>query len=108
MKRKIILLIFFIVFLTIPYVNAEILTNLYGEETSMLYEQTGIISSDNYQKVVRYNDNKTEILYITSDDVSKCYFVKEKDSWKLESWRCILSKNGSASGFTYPFYFYKH
>lgn len=106
MKRKIIVLLL-IVILALPYINAEILTGLHGKETKMLYEQTGIILSDNYQKVIKYTDNKTEVLYITNNDVSKCCFVKEKGNWILESWRCITSKTGSAGEFFYPFYFYK-
>ena len=109
MKKKILvvfLLLFFIA-LTIPYLNAEILTNLHGEETKLLYEQTGIILSDNYQKVVKYSDDKAEVLYITNNDVSKCNFVRENGNWVLESWSCISSKSGSASNFIYPFYAYK-
>ncbi len=108
MKKKIIVvLLLLFVFLTIPYLNVEILTNLHGEETKLLYEQTGIILSDNYQKVLKYTDDKAEVLYITSNDVSKCCFVKENENWVLESWNCISSKSGSAGSFTYPFYFYK-
>lgn len=107
-KRIIILLFILVVFLALPYVNAEILTKLHGDETKTLYEQTGIILSDNYQKIVKYNANRTEVLYITSGDISKCCFVKENENWVLDSWCCISSKKGSASSFTYPFYFYKN
>ena len=108
MKKQAKLLIFLsIIILALPYLKTELLTILHGEETSMLYEQTGIISSDNYHKVLKYNADNAEVLYITSDDISKCCFVKNNDNWQLESWQCILSKNGSASNYFYPFYFFK-
>lgn len=108
MKKKLITIsLILFVLLAIPYVNAETLTRLHGDETKTLYEQTGIISSDNYQKVLKYTDDTAEVLYITNNDISKCCFIKKDDTWILDSWNCISSKSGSASDFTYPFYCYK-
>ena len=96
-----------IIALAFPYIQAEILTKAYGNETEMLYEQTSMIENDNYQKVLKYTKNKTEVLYITSGAIFKCRFIKENDMWEWEWWDCVISTTGSASGLTYPMYFFK-
>ncbi len=108
--RKKLTLIFISVVVSVflfPYIHVEFLTNLHGHETKLLYRQTGIISSNNYQKILQYSEDKARVLYATTDDISECKFVKKDDLWVLESWRCISSKNGSASGLTFPIYWYK-
>ena len=90
--------------LIVPYIIVEVNTYLYGQETESLYGQTGVISNDNYQKVLKFNKNYSKVLYITPDSISECEFKKENNEWTLLKWRCIVSKNGSADGFFYPYY----
>jgi len=91
----------------LPYIRVEVLTNLHGHETELLYQQTGIIAEDNYQKILQYREDEAKVLYATADNISECEFVREDDLWVLKSWNCISSKTGSASGLTYPIYWYK-
>ncbi len=108
MKRR--FLVFFILVVAVaaaliaPYAVAEVNTRLYGSETEDLYELTGIIDSDNYQKVLRFGKDYSKVLYITSDSISECEFKKENNEWTLAQWRCVASKSGSADGFVYPYY----
>ncbi len=106
-KLALIFIVLMVAVFLLPYIRAEVLTNLHGHETELLYEQTGIIDSNNYQKILRYSDDEAKVLYATADAISECEFLKKDDSWILESWRCISSKSGSAGGISYPIYWYK-
>lgn len=87
-----------------PYVRAEILTRVYGEEFIGLESQTNMLNESKYLKVLDYSYNKAKVFYI-SDTGDVITFIKDKNGdWVLGHWETVWSKYGSADGFYWPYY----
>lgn len=106
-KKKILIFLFILILVFGPYIVVEIKTIKYEDIVKNLYEQTGIIDSNNYCKVLKYSDYTLEIIYADTKSVNKCWFEKQGDNWVLNRWETIYSTEGSASNFRYPIYFPK-
>lgn len=96
--------IFFII-VPLPYIRAEILTKLHGNEFKELYMETGWLNQIDYLKVNKYSRKSAEVYYVGNNHqaVFIYYFVFD-NGWELSDWKCIWSKKGNADEFTWPYY----
>ncbi len=103
---SIILLVLFIILgiLFFPYLKAEYLTKKYGKEFEHGYEQTRMIESIKYFKVIEYSDSESKVVYISEESVNIVIFKREDDQWNLKSWNTVYSWSGSADEFMWPYY----
>ena len=100
----IILLIF--LFFIIPYVKVECATLLHGDEFSDLYTETHMKDDISYLKVMGYDKKSASIYYVEKEHKGAilCEFTKQGGEWRLNVWKTIWSKSGSADGFIWPYY----
>lgn len=107
-KTLIYVLVTILILAIVPYIVVEMKTIKYRNIVKNLYEQTGVIDSNNYCKVIGCSNNTLEIVYADTKSVNKCWFEKHGENWILSSWETIYSTEGSASNFQYPIYFPKY
>ena len=95
----VLLMIFF------PYLKAEYLTMRYGDEFIGLEQQTGMLNSPTYHKVVEYSDTQATVCYVESGTCGNIItFQKKNNSWNLLTWKTVWSHYGSADEFYWPYY----
>lgn len=110
MKKKKILIVLIIMacilVIGIPYINVEIKTYKYGDQFKDRYTDTNMITGIEYYKVFSYSEIKAKVLYVElgHETVNFVWFKKEKGKWMYDNWETIWSQNGSADGWTFPFY----
>ena len=108
MKKKKVLIIFILCVLVIgiPYMNVEIKTYKYGDQFKDRYTDTNMIESIEYYKGVSYSETKAKVLYVElgHETVNLVWFKKEDGKWMYDNCETIWSQNGSADGWTFPFY----
>lgn len=110
MKKKkgliVLVLIICILSIGIPYMNIEIKTYKYGDQFKDRYTDTNMIDGIEYYKVLSYSETKAKVLYVESEHetVNFAWFKKEDGKWVYDNWDTIWSQNGSADGWTFPFY----
>ncbi|MBQ8182474.1 MAG: hypothetical protein IJ025_01060 [Clostridia bacterium] len=96
MKKKIVLIVvmFLVLTLVLPYVYVEIMSAVYYDETVNLYEKTGLISSDNYHKVFWFSQDNAKVLYSEPHRVVICEFSKDENGvWQYENIEPVLFRN---------------
>ena len=105
MKKKVLLLVIILcIVLFFPYLKAEYLTLLHGEEFIGLEQQTNMLNQSKYLKVLEYSSTEAKIFYV-SDTGDIITFVKdENNQWKKKEWITIWSTSGSADSFYWPYY----
>ena len=108
MKKRIIITITIVMLLTIvflPYLKAEFLTYLYGMEFEGLEQQTKMMDSASYHKVLKYSETRAFVFYVIKGK-GGCVisFEKENDCWIVVTWEMIWSHYGSADKFYWPYY----
>ncbi|MBQ7936615.1 MAG: hypothetical protein IJ333_09780 [Clostridia bacterium] len=104
--RKMILAVLIIIVLfvlALPYIRVEYLTFRYGTEFAQLEQQTNMLHDSRYLKVFEYSEDEATVFY-ASNTGDMITFVKDGDTWKLETWKTIWSKTGSADEFVWPYY----
>lgn len=110
MKKKKVLIVLIIMVcilvIGISYVNVEIKTYKYGDQFKDRYTDTNMITGIEYYKVFSYSETKAKVLYVElgHETVNFVWFKKEKGKWMYDNWETIWSQNGSADGWTFPFY----
>lgn len=108
-KEKILIVLIImarILVIGIPYINVEIKTYKYGDQFKDRYTDTNMITGIEYYKVFSYSETKAKVLYVElgHETVNFVWFKKEKGKWMYDNWETIWSQNGSADGWTFPFY----
>lgn len=94
----------FLLFVFIPYIQAEILTIKYGNEFNDLQKQTNILTEAHYYKVLSYSDEQAKVFYV-SDTGDVIIFKKNAEgNWDYSEWKTIWSNSGSAGEFYWPYY----
>ena len=88
----------------LPYLKAEVLTYLYGKEFKGLEQQTKMMDSASYHKVVEYSESQATVFYVLSGK-GGCVitFRKEENDWRIVTWKMIWSHYGSADEFYWPY-----
>ncbi len=107
MKVKIFVLILIIVLIALfsPYARVEYLTLRYGESFEGLEQQTHMLNPADFHKVIEYSDTHAVVLYVSSTSKNEITFIKDSNGlWKIEVWKTIWSKTGSADEFYWPYY----
>lgn len=106
MKKKLICVVVVLVLIAIlPYVYVEVKTAIYYEQTVDLYQETNMISSDNYHKVISYSQKEAKILYCEPNTTFLCCFYRDEDNkWICENFEPILYKGGFEDTAFYPIY----
>lgn len=107
MKKKLILIILIIaIIIAIPYIYVEVNTAAYGNIFENEYQQTNMISKIEYYKVFYFTGKAAKVYYVEENHSSGnfLWFEKEDSDWKMVKWTTVWSKDGSASGITYPIY----
>ncbi len=110
MKKKtvliVLILIICVLIIGIPYISVEIKTYKYGNQFQERYTDTNMITDIEYYKVFSYSETKAKILYVESghETGNFVWFKKEDGKWQYDHWETIWSENGSADGWTFPFY----
>ena len=103
-RKILVVIIFLILIILLPYAKTEILTIRYGEEFQGLENQTNMLTNSKYHKVFSYNDTKAKVFYV-SDTGDMITFVKNNNNeWKIYEWKTIWSHSGSAEDFIWPYY----
>lgn len=124
----IIVLLPFLIYFLIPYLEVNILTSKYGAEFSSLYSKNGFYNNIEYLKIFQYRGEKVDMVYLYKDDLKKeldvlnddyavVLYIEENHSsaalfifydangeWELSSWDVIWSFSGTADGFMWPYY----
>lgn len=109
-REKLIVLIIIcflvIIFVFIPYIKVEILTNKYFNEFAELYKLCNMIDQIDYYKVYDYSTTSARIYYVAKNKSSGNIFEfsKKDGEWILKDWKTIWSDSGSADGFIWPYY----
>ena len=99
------LIILLLLLVFFPYIRAEYLTFRYGNEFIGLEQQTGILYSSTYHKVIEYSEKEATVFYVSSNtDGNVITFKKENNAWILDTWKTIWSFYGSADQFYWPYY----
>lgn len=84
--------------------RCEWLTARYKEEFSPLYAQTGMLGAADSVKVLRYEETRAEVYYVSRGRAgSVVTFARREDLWTMERWRAVWSTSGSADGFVWPY-----
>ena len=106
MKKKFICVVAVLVLIAIlPYIYVEVKTAIHYEQTVDLYQETNMISSDNYHKVISYSQNEAKILYCEPNSTFLCYFYRDEDNkWICENFEPVLYKGGFEDTAFYPIY----
>lgn len=97
----------------IPYIKAEVLTLKYGDEFQL--DDFNMITNISYCKVVRYDKEEAEVVYVCKDNLSfyvifkKSFDMKNSDwggikGWEVSYWDSIWSRSGSADSLRWLLY----
>lgn len=98
------LILVFFTFWLISYFKCEIQTIKYGNEFEKLYEETGMIDSVDYLKVLKYSEEEAKVYYVSKNIKGDIiYFIKSTEGWKLKNWISVWSKYGSADNILWPY-----
>ena len=100
-----IIVILLLVLAFLPYLKAEVLTYLYGNEFKGLEQQTKMMDSASYYIVVEYSETQAKVFYVLSGK-GGCVitFSKQNSSWEIVTWEMVWSHFGSADKFYWPYY----
>lgn len=108
MKMRICILVVLIsafIFLVYPYAKAEYLTLRFGDDFAEQEQQTHMLDPADFHKVIEYSDTRAVVLYVSSTSKNEITFVKDSNGlWKIDVWKTIWSKTGSADEFYWPYY----
>ena len=106
MKKTKRIILILIVIIIMPYLFVEMNTFLFGGKLAKSYKMTNLISDVEYYKVFHYTWNKSKVYYVDGNVRAGhfIWFKKKGDEWEIEKWETVWSEEGSASGFTVPFY----
>ena len=66
-------------------------------------EQTGFIQSDAEIKILEYESDYAKVYARSADSCDAVLLVREGEAWKVASWNCIWSKQGSADEILWPY-----
>lgn len=103
-KIKIALIILVIIMLIFSYLKAEYLTIRFGSQFDGLEQDTRMLDPAKYYKVISYSENYAKVYYISDYSRDLIIFEKEDGQWKINEWRTVWSKTGSADEFFWPYY----
>ena len=85
-------------------IRCEILTARHGNTFEHEYTQTGIISGNDYLKVINISQSKATVYYVSKGICGNIiHFTNSSGQWKMSGWETIWSKHGSAGGFIWPY-----
>lgn len=98
-------LIVFLLVWGISVLKCEILTYKYGDQFEERYQDTNMISSIDYIKVLSYTDDAALVYYVLEDKAAGCVleFYEDNGKWSFGGWDAVWSKSGSADGFIWPY-----
>lgn len=101
------LLLIFLIYWLVSYIQCEQLTKTYGHEFSEAYLNYTMLGDIQYYKVLLYTETTAKVYYVTTDGGSGNILVFQKselyDGWKFISWETVWSTTGSADGFVWPY-----
>ena len=113
----VVVVLFFVSALALPYVKAEYYTHkygkefedIYGKEFEALFEITGMIEKVDFYRIFEYSETSAKMYYAGVGGEFTCYIYFSRDNkdsdWKFNYWECIWSNLGSAEDWPWPFYF---
>ena len=116
--------------LAVPFFKVDALTSKYGDEFADGYLATGFFDENecDYYKVIKYKgtgirlycsgpgnrewissvtDSQALVLYVLDGHSCVILITFEENgsgSWKMQSWDCVWSREGSADELTWPLY----
>ena len=106
---SILLLIFIIALVVLPYAHVEILTAAHYDDFAGRYIELGYFDGVSVYKIYDYiADDYAKVYY--GDDTKECgvlvYFTYDgtTQEWEILTWEAVWSRHGSADGFIWPYY----
>lgn len=85
-------------------VQCEFLTDKYYEIFDGAYQSNTMIGPVEYYKVLKCDGKTAEVYYISSACGNVLEFENKDGNWTETSWKTVWSKNGSASGTVWPYW----
>ena len=104
MKKKLVLVVI-ILFICFSYGKVEFLSLKYSD--LFKNNHNNMIQNVDYCKVLKYGNDKAEVLFISDNHGNKdiVFYEKIDDIWTETCWKTVWSSSGTADGFIWPFYF---